>query len=128
MEKIFISHDLFDIVKRLKQIDKKYFILYNKKSQKFEVHYKRSFGTLELVLPFDKLDKRTIDLVLSSRVENKKKILKQMEENNQKLEREKNQKLLDEASFKAKEMMTYAFSKGDTDSINFDDTYKTKWI
>ena len=100
----------------------------NKKSQKFEVHYKRNFGTLELVLPFKNLDKRTIDLVLKSRVENKQKLLKEMEENNKKLEEQKNQKLLDEASFKAKEMMSYAFSKGDSENIDFGDSYKTKWI
>ena len=128
MDRIFISHDLFNIVKRLKQIDKNYFVLYNKKSQKYEVHYKRNFGTLELVLPFDRLDKRAIDLVLKSKIENKQKLLKEMEENNKKLEQQQSQKMLDEANFKAKEMMAYAFSKGDSENIDFNNAYKTKWI
>lgn len=102
--------------------------MFNTRLQKFEVHYKRNSSTLELVLPYEKLDKRTIDLVLKSRVENKQKLIKEMDENNKKLEEQQNKKMFDEASYKTKEMMTYLDSKGDASNINFNDSYKTKWI
>ena len=125
MERLLIKSDLFNITKRIKQIDKKYFIVFNKKTKKFEVHYKRNSSTLELVLPFDRLDKRTLDFVLKTKMENKQKLIEEMEKNNQKLEDEKNRNMLDEATYKAKEMLRYAQSK--TGDVNFDNSYSNKW-
>ena len=105
MERLLIKSDLFNITKRIKQIDKKYFIVFNKKTKKFEVHYKRNSSTLELVLPFDRLDKRTLDFVLKTKMENKQKLIEEMERNNQKLEDEKNRNMLDETTYKAKRAM-----------------------
>lgn len=127
MGKIFIKHDVFNIIKKLKKIDKKYFIVYNLNSKKFEVHHKNSANTLQLVLPYDQLDSRTLDLVLKTSVEHQKKLLDDMEKNNQKIEQEKQNRLLDEASFKAKDMLKYAESKTG-ENVNFNDSYKTKWI
>lgn len=127
MGKIFIKHDVFNIIKRLKKIDKNYFIVYNLNSKKFEVHHKASTNTLQLVLPYTNLDKRTLDLVLKTSVENQKKLLDEMEQNNKKLETEKQNRLLDEVSFKAKDMLKYAESKTG-ENVNFNDSYKTKWI
>ena len=125
MERLLIKSDLFNITKRIKQIDKKYFIVFNKKTKKFEVHYKRNSSTLELVLPFDRLDKRTLDFVLKTKMENKQKLIEEMERNNQKLEDEKNRNMLDETTYKAKEMLRYAQSK--TGDVNFDNSYSNKW-
>lgn len=125
MERLLIKSDLFNISKRIKQIDRKYFIVFNKKTKKFEVHYHRNHSTLELVLPFDRLDKRTLDFVLKTKMENKRKLIEEMEKNNQKLEDEKNKNLLDEATFKTKEMMKYAESK--INDVNFDKSYSNKW-
>lgn len=127
MGKIFIKHDVFNIVKKLKKIDKKYFIVYNLNSKKFEIHYKNSANTLQLVLPYTQLDSRTLDLVLKTSVEHQKKLLDDMEKNNQKIEHEKQNRLLDEASFKAKDMLKYAENKTG-ENVNFNDSYKTKWI
>lgn len=124
MKKILIKKDLFNISQRLKSIDKNYYILFNKLTKKFEVHYGQK-SSLQLVLPFKNLDKRTIDLVLKTKVENKKKLLLEMEENNAKLERESNQQILDEASFKLNEMLKYSQSK--CGNIDFNKTYLTKW-
>lgn len=125
MERLLIKSDLFNITKRIKQIDKKYFIVFNKKTKKFEVHYKRNSSTLELVLPFDRLDKRTLDFVLKTKMENKQKLIEEMERNNQKLEDEKNSNMLNETTYKAKEMLRYAQSK--TGDVNFDNSYSNKW-
>lgn len=125
MERLLIKSDLFNITKRIKQIDKKYFIVFNKKTKKFEVHYKRNSSTLELVLPFDRLDKRTLDFVLKTKMENKQKLIEEMERNNQKLEDEKNRNMLDETTYKAKEMLRYEQNK--TGDVNFDNSYSNKW-
>lgn len=129
MEKILIKNDLHNISTRLKQIDKNYFLVFNTKNNRFEVYYRKGLNvSLELVLPFDRLDARTIDYVLKTRIENKQKLFLEMEQNNQRLEDNKNKALLDEASFKATEMMKYAQSKPSEFNINFLDTYKEKWI
>ena len=111
MEKILIKNDVFNIVNRLKQINKNYYILFNKKTTKFEVHFKNLKNTLQLVLPFKFLDKRTVDLVQKSRVENKQKLLLEMEQNNIKIEQNKNKKLTDEVTFKVNEMINFQKSK-----------------
>lgn len=127
MGKILIKNDVFNIVKRLKKIDKNYFIVYNLSSKKYEVHHSKSKHSLQLVLPFDFLDTRTLNLVLKSNIKNHAKLLKEMEENNLKLEQNKTQKIVNEATFKAKEMLKFAESKPAQD-VNFNDSYTTKWI
>lgn len=123
--KNLIVHDLFNIAKRLRQIDKKYFVLRNKKLHRFEIHYKGKNSTLQLVLPYKNLDKRTLDLVLKTRVENRQKLFRQMEENNQKLIKNSTKKLVDEASFKLKEMLSYCNKT--SASVDFNKTYQNKW-
>lgn len=127
MRKILIVNDVFNIAKRLKKIDKNYFVLFNLVSQKFEVHHRQSKNTLQLVLPYKFLDYRTLKLVLETKVENQKKLLYEMELANQKLERQKQEKLLDEVSYKAKEMLKYADEKTGQD-VDFKQSYKTQWI
>ena len=83
-----IESDLFDISKRIKSINPKYFVVYNKKRKKFEVHYRREKNTYELTIPYDELDARAVDFVQKTRIENQKKILDEIEKNNKKLESE----------------------------------------
>ena len=82
-----IKSDLFDISKRIHSIDPKYFVVYNRKRKKFEVHYTRAKNTYELTIPFDTLDARAVDFVLKTRIQNQQKILDEIEKNNQELER-----------------------------------------
>lgn len=85
-----IRNDCFNIAKRLKSIDKNYYIVFNKKLSRFEIHYKRLLNSLELILPFERLDKRTLDYVLRTRIENREKLIKEIDEYNEKLEKKKN--------------------------------------
>lgn len=81
MEEIF--YDLFNVVQRVKQINNKYRIFRNKKKSRFELYYQNGLNLeFELVLPYEKLDYRTIDLVLKSRVENADKIFKEIDDFN----------------------------------------------
>ena len=127
MEKTIVKNDLFNISRRIKQIDKNYFLMFNFKTKKFEVHYKRNKNTLEIILPFNVLDKRTLDLVRKTRVENREKLIEEMDKNNKELELKNNVKIKDEVTFKAKEMISYIQNKGDNYNIDFSDAYKNKW-
>lgn len=93
--KIEIKNDLFDIANRLKQIDKDYFVLFNTNKKVFELHAKnQAYNSYCLTFPFDVLDERAITLTLKTRVQNKEKLIKEMEEQNQELKKQEEQKLL----------------------------------
>lgn len=81
-----IEADLFDISGRLKQIDCDYFIFFDYRSRKFQLHNRSQSGnTLTLVLPFDRLDQRTLSFVRQTRSERKKQLLEEIEKHNMKL-------------------------------------------
>lgn len=87
MTKVMITNDVFDIAKRIKEIDDDYFVVYDTRLCRFEVHNKRQkLDTLSLVLPYDTLDCRAIDKVLSTRTEYIAKRLAEIDEYNQKLQ------------------------------------------
>lgn len=78
-----IANDLFDIASRLKEIDDGYFVCYNRKASRYEVHNNRQKGsTFCLAVPYDALDARTVELVRKTRVENACKLLEEMERAN----------------------------------------------
>lgn len=71
-ERIAVTGDALSIVERLKELDERYFIMLNRKTQKFEVHVRGQRCTLGCELPFDRLDARAIEYVRahdSSRIE-----------------------------------------------------------
>lgn len=88
MEKVIINNDVLNISKQIKQIDRNYILVYNKQNCKFEVYYK-NLNNLQIILPFNALDNRSVEFVAKTKVENSKEILKEIEEFNKKLEQEK---------------------------------------
>lgn len=88
-----IEGDLFGIANRLKSIDKSYFIVYSYRRRRFEVHSSAQRGnTLALVLPYDRLDERTVRLVLETRVQRRKEFFAEMERANAALEKSEREK------------------------------------
>lgn len=86
-----IAGDLFDICNRIKQIDRSYFLVRNYKTKKFELHSdEQKGGSLCLVLPYDKLDARTLNLANKTRVENIHKIEQEHKAHNDMLIRQEN--------------------------------------
>lgn len=122
---IKIYRDAFDIVNRIKKIDSGYFLCYNTKTQGLEVHNKKQKHTFCLSVPYSGVDCRILSLILKSRKENFDKILKEIDEHNDYLEKEQKRKMLDKSSFMLNEMFSYAqHHEGDVD---FKNAYKTKW-
>lgn len=95
-----IDDDLFGVARRLRSIDDGYFVFLNYKTGKFEIHNRRQRpNTLCLVLPFDRLDERTVNRVLYTRAENVKRIVAEMERDNARREADnkyKAQKLIEQ--------------------------------
>lgn len=108
MYKIEIKNDLYNIAKRIKSIDKNYFILFNKIKKTYEIHNSsQPFSTYSLTIPYAKLDKRTIDYVLKTRKENFDKILKEIELSNNKLDKKINDEIMYRAKYDLAEKLKF---------------------
>ena len=120
--KIKIQHDVFNIVNRIKQINAGYFVMFNTKNQKFEIHNKNYKNTLCLTLPFNQLDCRAIEYVLKS--QNVEQMLAEIENNNLKIEKSNKEQLQDRTTYQLNEIYNYANKK----VVDFDgNAYKFEW-
>lgn len=89
-----IEKDLFSIADRLKEIDGRYEVYRNTLAHRFEVYVERA---LQFVVPFQKLDARTLDFARKTRIERAEKILKEMDEINARIEKQKEKEILENA-------------------------------
>lgn len=81
---LIIDSDTYFINERLKEIDKDYFVAFNLKNSKYEVHVKNQRGgSYAFTIPYEELDERTVSLALKTRVENRDKIMKEIERENE---------------------------------------------
>ena len=81
-----ITNDLYDIADRLRAVNDNYVVYYNTDKSRFEVHDGKR-GSLEFVVPFEELDARTVEYAQYTRIENFKRIFKEVEESNRRLEK-----------------------------------------
>lgn len=95
---IEIKNDVYFVLERLKEIDKKYLIFYNAKRKVFEIHNKGQIGgSYCLTVPYKTLDSRTIDLVKKTRVENSKKIFAEIDAENERINLKNQKKIINQA-------------------------------
>lgn len=87
-----IKNDLYSIADRLKEVDERYEIYRNTLLNRFEVH---ADGALQLAVPFDRLDARTVALVRRTRVENVGRLIKEIDRDNARLERDESNRKRD---------------------------------
>ena len=92
-----ITDDLYDVAARLKSVKESYVVYYNIDKERFEVH-DGVRKCLEFVVPYDELDARTVEYARYSRVENAKRIFEEVEAYNQRLEKEKVGRLIENAA------------------------------
>lgn len=96
MEKLFeVRNDLFDVSARIKSIDENYKIYFNGDTRRYELHHTKKKPTYQLTFPFARLDKRALDYTVKTAIKNRELILKEIEEQNAKAEREKQRKLFE---------------------------------
>ena len=122
--KIKIDCDVFDIVNRIKQIDDGYFVMFNTDSKKFEIHNKNTKNSYCLTIPYTQLDVRTIELIEKTHVKNYKKIVEELEVNNEKIQKNALKELKDINDYKIRELLRYS----EVATKNLDRAFNTTWI
>ncbi len=91
-----VKSDTLNICNRLKQIDKTYFVLFNRATQKFEIHSSaQKDDTFCLELPFPFLDERTVVYARKYRRERIDEIMKEIDSANEKADAEEAKKRRD---------------------------------
>jgi len=99
MDKILIKSDVFNISGRLKQLNKNYEVYYNLKNKKFMLYLFENElkpSVYCLTFPFNTLDERMIEYTLKSEIQNRKQLLKEIEESNELLLKQEQKKILNE--------------------------------
>jgi hypothetical protein len=81
-----VHDNVFDIPRRLKEIDPGYFVMFNPADQRYELHHEAQDFTYCLTFPYEELDGRALDYVRETRIERIDTIKQQMDEHNRKLE------------------------------------------
>ena len=101
-----INEDLFGIARRLKEIDERYFLVFNELLGRYEVHSSENKGdTLSVVCPYDRVDARLLSLVRKTRRENSAQVIREIETHNEKLEKSVERKKLEDTKDRAKELL-----------------------
>lgn len=126
MALIKIKSDAFNIVERIKKIDKGYYAVYNTTKNRYEIHNKSQKTNTFCIACDNGLNFNVINKLRKTRIENMQKIIAEITSHNEKLELDQKNKVLDKASWKAREMFNYAKNK--VDDCNFKDSYSTKWV
>ena len=90
--KIVIKNDLFDISSRVKEIDEKYGIVYDDEKRRFEL---TRDGVHNAVIPYDRLDERTLRFVKYTRFDNAENVLNDIDRHNAEIERQNVKKMQD---------------------------------
>ena len=81
--KIRIFKDVYNISKRIKYIDRGYYVVYDTSKNKFEIHNSNQFGSSYcLTLPYETLDERTLKYVRKTSSSNIEEILLKIENDN----------------------------------------------
>ena len=102
-------NDVFDIKKRLIEVDPRYRLFYNTKTNKYEVYVLMSEDKLELafVCPYNYPDARLVKYARMTRVERSSEIFDEIEEHNKKIEEEENSKALSKPKSKLESVLNY---------------------
>ncbi len=84
---VAVYNDLFDVSSRIKSIDDDYQIYFNRGNCRYELHNLRCKPTKQADIPWKTLDCRVLSWARKTRVENLERLVKEMNEHNQRLER-----------------------------------------
>lgn len=81
--KIKVTNDVYNIAKRIKKIDRDYYIVFNTSNKNFEVHNSAQLGSSYcLTLPYNQLDERALKYVRQTQSGNIDEILEKIENDN----------------------------------------------
>ena len=121
--KIKINSDPFNIAKRIKSINKNYYVVFDTFKQTYEIHNSSFANSYCITIPYKNLDCRAIELIKKS--ENVTETLLEIEKHNKKLENQNKNNMLDKVSYQLKQIYDYSNSH----VKNFDgNAFKNIWI
>ena len=113
-----VTSHVMDIPVRLKELNRAFFVMFNTRTQKYEIHCAdQPFETLACSLPFEELDARAITYAREHSVERLEKIAREIEEYNERLVAKAEADMMDKANHKMKEAFNYLKNNSKTDSI-----------
>ncbi len=90
---IKITSDLFDISSRIKNINPSYELYFDKSDNKFKV---TANSVVQAVLPYDRLDKRAVDYLYKTGVNNLDNLVEEIEKENERLLKQRNKDFINQ--------------------------------
>lgn len=122
--KILINNNVFDVLNRIKQINKNFYVVFNTVSKKFELHsYEYGRNSYVLTFPYDSLDVRSVNYVLKT-FNSKPISLDEVELYNENVKKKQLEKVQSENDYKTRKMYDYYNKK----SNSIDKIFKNIWI
>ena len=122
--KIRIENDVFDVVKRIREIDDGYFVLFDTKKSQYELHNKYQKYTYCLTYPYENLDSRLIDIINYSSIANIDKIMDEIDSNNECIEKNHNNTIKSQSEYMLREI--YEFANNSSKELGTD-SFSTLW-
>ena len=117
-DRLPVLSNVYDIPVRLKEVNRDFFVMFNTRNQRFEIHCaSQPFDTYSCTLPFDELDSRAIEYVREFSRERTQNIVREIEEYNAALDAREQAALIDKANYKCREAFNYLKNNSHTDSI-----------
>ncbi len=117
---------MFNIIKRIKHIDDSYYIVYNYKRNKWEVHSSSQENSYCLTCPYDSLDSRLLDYVYRTSLIHNPDLIRDIEKDNEMLERDKVQDRSDYIMSNLDDI--YSVLSNSSKEYDWDKMMKTKWL
>ncbi len=107
-----IAGDVFDITRRIKEINEGYYLMYNHKYSRYEVYNDVGFTPTLVITWNNRLDMRIIKKLYETRIENIKKLVEDIEKNNEYIQNRAIDKAIDKAGYETKQYFNYVQKHG----------------
>lgn len=108
-EHVPVQSDVYNISERIKAVDERFFIMFNRQTQKFEVHVKgQPATTYGCELPFDTLDARALEYVRKYSAARNRELAREIVEHNDRLAEAQSGKHIENAGYKMREAIMWA--------------------
>jgi hypothetical protein len=108
-DRIPVMSNAFSIPERMKEIDDRFFVMFNKATQKFEVHVRGQQGTtLGCELPFPDLDYRALHYVRKHTAKSAREVARQIDIENERADKADVDRNLDRSNYKMKDALLWS--------------------
>ena len=122
--KIKIESDVFEITKRIKEIDDGYFVMFDTKNNRYELHNLYQDNTYCLTYPYADLDSRLIEMILYSNITNIDNIINDIDNNNKEIERNTENQIKNQTEYQVREICNFASNSSKICEVN---SFSNQW-